>query len=184
MPPKTTITREQVESAAFELLRTEGPDAITARRIAQQLGCSTQPVYTACGSMTSVKEQVELRAEQFIGQFLQRPMADEPAYVRIGLATLRLAHDEPHLFAVASKHMREHSSELPPEPVLAAMRADERLAAMSVEQLIRVNTLMTFFAQGVATLVAPGASQQDLAAAEAYLRRAGEAVIAYEAGQG
>ena len=46
--PKTIIfTREEIIEAAFEIFKQEGMPAISARRIAAKLNCSTAPVYTS-----------------------------------------------------------------------------------------------------------------------------------------
>lgn len=66
MPPRTSLTKERVYEAAFGLLRREGLESITARRVAQELGCSTQPVYTACGGMDAVREEAYRMAVRFI----------------------------------------------------------------------------------------------------------------------
>ena len=44
MPPKAKVTREMIVDAAFEILRSEGEQAVNARTVSQALNCSTQPV--------------------------------------------------------------------------------------------------------------------------------------------
>ena len=44
MPPRARITREMILEEAYQIARTEGVDKITARAVAERLGCSTQPV--------------------------------------------------------------------------------------------------------------------------------------------
>lgn len=179
MPPKTQISRQNLQDTAFEIVRKEGIDSLSARRIAQELGCSTQPVYTACGSMASVKAEVEARTKDFIEHFLSGSDTDDPPFLQLGLATLRLARDEPHLFTIAGDFMRDRADQPPPAPVLAAMRADPRLAAMTIEQLTQVNALMCFFSLGLTTTVGPGTPTHAMAAAQAHLRTAGEAVVEF-----
>ena len=42
--PKQKITKEMILDAAFTLLRTKGHEAVNARSIASQAGCSVQPI--------------------------------------------------------------------------------------------------------------------------------------------
>lgn len=181
MPPRQTIRREAVEDSAFELVRREGPQALTARRIAQALGCSTQPVYSACGSMASVRAEVEAKTRAFVEQYLRPGPGGEPPLLQLGLASLRLAREEPHLFRLASAAMRERLGRPPPE-VLSAMRADPQLAALSEERLAELHALLWVFSQGLATLLGPEAGPDALRRAQAMLRRAGEAFVTFEAG--
>ena len=45
MPRSTTIAQEVIIEAAFELVRKEGFEVLSARNIAKQIGCSTQLIY-------------------------------------------------------------------------------------------------------------------------------------------
>ena len=47
MPPQKRIFREDILEAAADLVRQEGPAALSVRNIAKKLGCSTQPVYSS-----------------------------------------------------------------------------------------------------------------------------------------
>ncbi|MEK4032500.1 hypothetical protein WOC76_03860 [Methylocystis sp. IM3] len=180
MPPKTTISKNALEQAAFEVCRAEGAEALTARRLAQALGCSTQPVYTACGSMEQLKNAVAERVKDFTMQRLAEGAGDVPPYLQVGFASLRLAQDEPHLFGLASARMRARLDEPPPPKIAEAMRADPRLAPLSEDQLVRVHSLVWVFAQGLATLLGPDAPEGALSRAESMLRDAGDAIIAHE----
>ena len=44
MPKSTTITQEIIIETAFEMVRKEGFAVLSARNIAKQIGCSTQPI--------------------------------------------------------------------------------------------------------------------------------------------
>jgi AcrR family transcriptional regulator len=181
MPPKTQITRAQIEDAAFEIVRAEGVAALSARRIAQHLSCSTQPVYTACESMDAVRAAVLVRTLQLLEErYLASPERGEPPFLAMGFATLRFANEEPHLFALTSEELRGRLTEAPPPPVLAAMRADPELGALSHAQLVRVHSLLWVFSQGLAGLVPKGAPPAAMKRARDLLRHAGKAVVQYE----
>lgn len=180
MPPKAAITRAMVEDAAFDIARSEGGDAITARRIAEHLKVSTQPIYTACGAIAAVRAAVAARAKTVAETYLRIGGGDGPPFLLAGYGALRFAHEEPHLFRLAGEAMRARLLDEPPPAVLAAMRSDPRLANLSEEQLRRIHALMWIFAQGLATLVGPQSPPNALDDAKAYLAMAGRAVVAWE----
>ena len=55
MPPKAKFTREEVISAALEIVRANGEEALTARSLGEKLGSSARPVFTLFDSMEEIK---------------------------------------------------------------------------------------------------------------------------------
>lgn len=184
MPPKITVTREQILDAGLELLRREGAGALTARRVAQELGCSTQPVYRACGSMDELKAGVLERADQVVMSYLTPEDGEAPPFLALGFGSLRLARDEPHLYQAVVRSgaaLRDlQQGKPPPDFVLERMKAEPLLEGLSDEQLTRVNALMWFFSQGISTLFFADLDGDPMEAAEEYLLLAGRAVIEFE----
>ncbi len=185
MPPKITVTKEQVLEAGLDLLRREGLRALSARKVAQVLGCSTRPVYRVFTSMEDLKKEVLLRASSEVEMLLSRDCAGaESPFLALGLNSLRLARDEPHLYRAVIQGggvlQDLQQGRPPPEFILERMRADPLLAALSDEQLTRINTLMWFFSQGLATLLFSELEEDSMALAEKYLGLAGRAVLEQE----
>lgn len=93
--------RDLLIEAAARVLAEEGPGAVTARRMAVEVGASTMAVYTHAGSMDELLTAVH--TEGFV-RFHRRLSAvrrtDEPlADLRgLGLAYRRFARAEPHLY--------------------------------------------------------------------------------------
>ena len=54
--PKQKITQEMILDAAFTLLRTQGHEAVNARSIATQAGCSVQPIYSCYANMSELMQ--------------------------------------------------------------------------------------------------------------------------------
>ena len=69
--------------------------------------------------------------------------------------TVRLARDEPALFAVAAAWMRAAFDQPPPANLLAAMRADPRLADVDDDQLRRIHAQLWIVTQGLASMIRP-----------------------------
>lgn len=177
MPRKKQISREAIEGAAFDLVRGEGIAALSARRLGEVLGCSTQPVYSACGSMAQVESAVVARTQAWVEGVLAKEDEDVP-FLRLGLATVALARDEPHLFDLASPQMIAQVGRMPPAIVLGAMRGDPRLSPLSNEQLKEVHSQLLIFSQGLAAIVRSKPTFS-MSAARRSLESAGEAIIEY-----
>ena len=58
MAPKNKFTKEEMVAAALQVVRTKGIDGLTAKTMADALGTSTQPIFTAFGSMDTVRQEV------------------------------------------------------------------------------------------------------------------------------
>lgn len=99
MPPKVRYPQEAIVEAGFEIARESGMDAVNARAVAAKLGCSTQPLFREFQSMEQIKEAVGKRAFAFYQQFAMRAMmgAEKP-FKAAGMAYLRFAREETHLF--------------------------------------------------------------------------------------
>lgn len=50
MAPKNKFTKEEMVAAALQVVRTKGIEGLTAKTMADALGTSTQPIFTAFGS--------------------------------------------------------------------------------------------------------------------------------------
>lgn len=97
MPTK----RDLLIEAAARVLAEEGPAAVTARRMAIEIGASTMAVYTHVGSMDELLTAVHTegfvrfhRGLSAVGQ-TDQPLADLHG---LGLAYRRFARADPHLY--------------------------------------------------------------------------------------
>jgi AcrR family transcriptional regulator len=70
--------RRLVLDVASRLLEAEGPDALTMRRIAGEVGCSTSVLYTMFGGKSGVAEGLWLEGFERLRQALERVEGDDP----------------------------------------------------------------------------------------------------------
>ena len=99
MPPKVKITIEMVIDAAFDIVRTEGADRITARRISERLSCSTQPVLYHFASIEEIKRTVYQKADEYHTKYVMNmDKLDSNPMRTIGLNYIRFSREESHLF--------------------------------------------------------------------------------------
>jgi AcrR family transcriptional regulator len=96
--------RRRLVDAAARVLAEEGPEALSTRRLAREVGTSTMAVYTQFGGMEQLR--AELRAEAFrrLAERLRAvPESDDPVrtLTERGIAYCRSAADDPHLYRAA-----------------------------------------------------------------------------------
>ncbi len=185
MPPKARISRELIFQAAFNVARSEGLTAITARRVAKELNCSTQPVYSAYRSMEELKKEVIEKSKKLAVSYLMRepPIEDLP-YLQFGLGSLRFAWEEPELYKIVSlsgRVLKEvQQGKTAPDFVLQKMKTDKNFAGLTDDQLTRIHTMLWFFSQGLTVLFATEQDSDPIETAVHYLRMAGRAFIEFE----
>ncbi|MEF2967365.1 TetR/AcrR family transcriptional regulator [Paenibacillus sp. M1] len=96
--PKQRIMREMILEAAFELARTQGPEHVMVKNIAEKLGCSVQPIYSYYSNMDELKQELADYTGKFFKQYIAEHL-DKNDYSRsVGAAYIRLAQTEPHLY--------------------------------------------------------------------------------------
>ncbi len=108
MPPKVRFQQQDIVDAAFALARKHGLDAINARSVASEIGCSTQPIFRVFENMDQLKSQVLDRAVACFGEYIDNCREQMPtAFKAVGMAYLLYAMDEPHLFHMV--FLRQHN---------------------------------------------------------------------------
>src|SRR4051794_4316776 len=72
-------TREALLAAAHDLLATEGPGALTVRRIAAAAGMSTMNVYSRFGGKDGVLDELFVDGFRRLGETMRAsPQSDDP----------------------------------------------------------------------------------------------------------
>ena len=99
MPPKVRVTKEMILDAAFGIVRKEGCENLNARRIAEFLGCSTQPVLYNFKTVDEIREEAyRIASEYHTGYIMPDEATDIDPLLALGLNYIRFGHEEPHLF--------------------------------------------------------------------------------------
>ncbi len=83
MPPAIKRTRRDMSNAAAEIIDESGEDALTARKLAERLGISTQPIYREFGDMAEIKASAAKSGYEFFAQYMNGEALDQAVrYVR------------------------------------------------------------------------------------------------------
>lgn len=97
MAPETQFSAGKIIDAAIGITRAHGIDAVTARSIAKELGCSVKPIFTAFDNMDDAIEATVERARSIFTEFMQKPY-EKLSFMRIGLRWIDFARTEPNLY--------------------------------------------------------------------------------------
>ncbi|MEE0840074.1 MAG: TetR-like C-terminal domain-containing protein [Acutalibacteraceae bacterium] len=111
MPPKVKVTKEDIISAAVDIVRESGAEAINARTVASVLNCSTQPVFSNFATMDELRLAVLEKADILCKEYISREVesGEFPIYKASGMAYIRFAKEEKELFKLL--YMRDRSGE-------------------------------------------------------------------------
>lgn len=159
MPPKVRFQQQDIIAAAYELARKHGLDAINARSVAGEIGCSTQPIFRVFENMEQLKSCVLEKAVQYFSDFIEENKnCCESPYKSLGMAYLLYALKEPHLFhMVFMRHPGTCASEI--EAFHCKDLVIETLVqknGFTVEQAQAIHLHMWVYTYGLAGMLATG----------------------------
>ncbi len=98
--PKQRITKEMVVEAAFNIARQNGMEKVLVKSIADELGCSVQPIYSYCKNMDSLRDEVGNKARDFIKEYIASRIDSSDLFRSTGRAYIQLAKEEPHILKI------------------------------------------------------------------------------------
>ena len=170
--PKAKITRDMVIEAAFAVARTAGVELVNARTVAQELGCSTQPVMYHFATIEALKRAVYAKADRYHSDYL---METEDLPLGIGLNYIRFAIEEPHLFRFLFQSGFAVEGSLPEmldsaelTPIRAAMQGALGMSAAQTKQIFLTAALFT---HGYASIIANNGLEYNEASAAKHLEQ-------------
>lgn len=166
MPPKVKITRERIIESSFQIIRNEGYENLNARRIAETLGCSTQPVLYHFKTMDEIREDVYRLADDYHTRYIMpKGQSDTTPLLELGLNYIRFGHEESKLFCFlfqSNKFGGLDVSTLMENPELSAI-IEIVAGAVNCSASEARELFLTFFivAHGYASLMANNAMNYD-----------------------
>lgn len=98
MPPKEKVSKARIETTAFEMTREYGFSEVTARKLAERLGCSTQPIFRAYENMDELRCDIFYRSTDFLIEQMLSAGRRGPAYMGLALSYIEFARNEKNLF--------------------------------------------------------------------------------------
>ena len=98
MAPKYKFTKEEMVEAALRVVRTKGIGGLTAKTMADELGTSTQPIFTSFGSMEGIKREVYAAAVRVYDGYTDAGLKAGVPFFGVGMQYIRFAREEPELY--------------------------------------------------------------------------------------
>lgn len=98
--PKQRITKDMVVDAAFKIARQSGMEKVLVKSIAEELGCSVQPIYSYCKNMDELRNEVGNKAREFIKEYIALHMENDDLFRSTGRAYIQLAKEQPHILKI------------------------------------------------------------------------------------
>lgn len=186
MKQPKVFSRQQLITAALDIIRESGRGALTARSLAKKIGCSTMPIYSNMKSIGELEEEVREQVRLLLKDHQRKEYTPEPL-LNLAFGYITFARDEGQLFrflyqesegGVApkltdfrSRFFQDFGPESPEGKALLEMDPDAQ------ENLI-LNTWI--FTHGLAMLVNSGTYLPEDEEILSRLRAAGEAFYLQE----
>ena len=123
MAPKNKFTKEEMVAAALQVVRTKGIEGLTAKTMADALGTSTQPIFTAFGSMDGIKKEVYAAAIRVYDRYTEAGLQERIPFFGVGMQYIRFAREEPELYRLLFLTRAQDKS-------FSAMRSMQHLQAL------------------------------------------------------
>ena len=163
MPSSPKVQKEKILETAFDLLLREGYAAINIKTVAQELGCSTQPISRQFGSMDGFRKELLGYSIEHMKSFFS-VKGENVSDIIAGIAKgyINLAFDVPNLYKYL--YMSEHAEERMGE-LIGRLRAEnsgkviEMLEAeydMPEEYAEEYIKNLNFYVHGIASYVSVG----------------------------
>jgi len=99
MPPQVKVSKDYIKSEAFEMTKESGFEAVTARKLAERLNCSTQPIFRVYTNMDELKVDIYQMGAEFIRERMIAYQGDaQPTYLSLATGYIEAARNEENLF--------------------------------------------------------------------------------------
>ncbi|GJH40011.1 TetR family transcriptional regulator [Capnocytophaga sp. HP1101] len=158
MAKLTTITQEVIVATAFEMVRKEGFGVLSARNIAKQIGCSTQPIYWCYKNMDDLKAEICKKALVYLQNLILNYSKTGDMLLDLGLGYVRTAHTEPALFKAfyMDNITNAKLNDIFPESkkVIEIMKSSEEYQQLSEQEIKNAIAKAWMLVHGIASLVA------------------------------
>lgn len=162
MPPKAKFTKAEIIDAALDIVRSEGPQSLTARSLGAKLGSSARPIFTVFSSMEDVQKDVVEAAKMLYDSYIEKGLTETTAFKGVGTQYITFAIKEPKLFQLLFMTEQERVPNLDDvlpliddsyEKILLSIKKDYGIAVTSAK---RIYMHLWIYTHGIATLCATG----------------------------
>jgi len=162
MAPRKKFTKEDIISAAFNIAKDEGLDAITIRKVAEQLGSSIAPIYVNFNDVEELIQEVIQHTFTIVKNLILEQNTNHP-FRDIGIASIKFAKQYSILYRDLimkdNPYMQHDEEKL--QFIIEQMKKDPILDGFSNHELRQIILKMDIFQTGLAVSVANGLLPDD-----------------------
>lgn len=157
MPPKKRISEDDIIKAGLNVISKHGMDGFNAREIANELECSTQPIFSNFTNMEDLRESVYQNAKEFFNKEKDKRISDKTPFFAMAMEYVNFADKEKNLFGFLFMNNRFDAPSLydfvdsTNEEVIAMIRD---LTDLDSEHAIEFSEMMIFYMIGMARTLA------------------------------
>lgn len=156
LPPKFKFKKEEIIQAALRVTRKQGKAGLTARALAEELGCSVKPIFGQFKNMEEVQQEVWKAVNQLYQDYLHEDMISKkyPPYKASGMAYIRFAKEETEFFKLlfmcdrSDNEIKTQDEQL--QPIIELVQEN---LGLSKERAYRFHMDMWIFVHGIATMI-------------------------------
>ncbi len=189
MPPKVQIPREQILDTALQLVIREGPDAVNIKRVARELGCSTQPISWTFGNMDGFRNELAAHALRYFNEKVsdntgtgKNPVS---GFAVVGESYLQVAFNEPNLIHFVRANSKRIVAKgglgfvFDPEKSRNLRMALENYLGISSEYAAGFLQTVVVYTQGLVSMIVDGTIHITYDDAVSMMREAGIVYLIY-----
>jgi AcrR family transcriptional regulator len=162
MPPKPSVSREDIIQTAFTIFQNEGMPSLNARNVAGKLGLSTKPIYFYFASMVDLRKEVMQKVKGLMLTYTSKKYTDS-IFLNIGTGLVAFARDHKKLFRLMFLENNEFKEIV--EGMLVSirqdMKKDTQLKNMSQKERDALMNNMWMFSHGLASMICVGLIDKD-----------------------
>ena len=160
MAPRNKFSRDEMIERAVQVVRKQGIGALTAKSLANELGVSTQPVFTCFHTIEEVRREVVNAAKLLYDDYVKEGLCNDIPFLGFGMHYIRFAKEEPELYRLlflstdqseGNSAFEEMNASL--ELVTDSMQETYHIDAKTAERYFRD---MWLVAHSLATLIVTG----------------------------
>ncbi len=151
MPRSAFFSKETIAAAGLEIIRRQGMDALTARALSKELGCSLSPIFTVFEDMDEIRIAVRQAAAALFDDYVKDVSDYQPAFKEYGMRLIRFAKREQNIFKL---FFEPGNNLLDNAPVMALKCLDELKEAYQLtdDQVLILYRQLWAFTCGIAVL--------------------------------
>ena len=148
MPPRAKYTREEITEIALGIVTENGAEMLNARSLAEAMGTSTRPIFTAFRNVEELERAVHESAMELFSEYAKTGSSDMPAFKQVGMQMITFAKEKPKLYRLLFMSVQDHSFDF--EKMFASMlgvTADRCIEYIMHDYALSREDAMTLFRQ-------------------------------------